>query len=310
MANRMSQRQRLQVFHSDRFQLPLPEGHRFPIRKYALLRERLERGPIRDRIETRVPEAATDQQLLTIHTEGYLQKLREGSLTELEQRRIGFPWSPAMVERSRRSTGATLAAARAALADGAGVHLAGGTHHAFADHGQGFCVFNDVAVSVRVLQAEKRIRSAVVIDLDVHQGNGTAAIFLQDFSVFTFSMHGEKNFPFKKCNGDLDIALPKGTTDETYLQLLKEALPQLPLAEVDLAFYLAGADCYAHDRLGTLKLTMDGLLRRDAMVFEACRQHGLPLAVAMAGGYSESLDDIVTIHHGTIETLVRVRDAA
>jgi len=293
---------KLQTFHSDSFPLPLPSGHRFPLAKYARLRERLQQGGLKDRLEFCLPDAVTEDQLLMVHTQEYLDKLQQGTLSPLEQRRIGFPWSPEMVERSRRSTGGTLAAARAALADGAGVHLAGGTHHAFADHGQGFCVFNDVAVAARALQAEQLIRSAVVIDLDVHQGNGTASIFSADPSVFTFSMHGEKNFPFSKCNGDLDVALPKGTPDSTYLEILAESLERLPLADVDVAFYLAGADCYEHDRLGTLKLTQAGLLQRDEMVFQACQRHRLPVTIIMAGGYADNLEDIVTIHCGTVET--------
>ncbi|MFN3152969.1 histone deacetylase [Bremerella sp.] len=302
----MARNENLQVFYSDEFPLPLPSGHRFPIDKYARLRERLQSSRFKDRLEFHQPRGITDDELLLVHTEEYLEKLKQGTLSPLEQRRIGFPWSPEMVERSRRSTGGTLAAARAALDHGAGVHLAGGTHHAFADHGQGFCVFNDVAVTVRVLQAERRIRSAVVIDLDVHQGNGTASIFSSDPSVFTFSMHGEKNFPFSKCNGDLDVALPRGTSDSTYLELLSESLAQMPLSSVDIAFYLAGADCYEHDRLGTLKLTQAGLLKRDEMVFLACQNQRLPVALAMAGGYADHLEDIVAIHCGTVETLVKI----
>ncbi|WDI44045.1 histone deacetylase family protein [Bremerella sp. P1] len=305
MTTLMDPTQTLKVFHSDSFPLPLPSGHRFPIDKYAMLRERLQSGGMKDRLEFCIPSAVTDDELLLVHTNEYLEKLQHGTLSSLEQRRIGFPWSPEMVERSRRSTGGTLGAARAALTEGAGAHLAGGTHHAFADHGQGFCVFNDVAVTVRVLQAEQRIRSAVVIDLDVHQGNGTASIFLADPSVFTFSMHGDKNFPFSKCNGDLDIALPKGTSDSTYLELLSEALARLPLSDVDIAFYLAGADCYEHDRLGTLKLTQAGLLQRDEMVFQACQTHHLPVALAMAGGYADNLEDIATIHCDTTEAMLK-----
>jgi acetoin utilization deacetylase AcuC-like enzyme len=213
-----------------------------------------------------------------------------------------------MVERSRRSTGATIGAARAALDNSVGVHLAGGTHHAFPDRGQGFCVFNDVAVAVRVLQTEGLIRRAVVIDLDVHQGNGTASIFANDPSVFTFSMHGERNFPFAKCDSDLDIGLPDETNDESYLTILRDAVQnQLPLANTDIVFYLAGADPYEHDRFGKLKLTKAGLAERDRLVFALCRRHQLPLTVIMAGGYAKSVEDEVEIKATTVATLLEIQ---
>jgi acetoin utilization deacetylase AcuC-like enzyme len=296
---------RLRVYYSDTFELPLPDGHRFPIEKYRLLRERLEKASFRNQLEFCLPNAATDDQLLLVHTADYLDKLNYGTLSRIEERRIGFPWSLRMVERSRHSTGATIGAARAALEDRAAVHLAGGTHHAFPDHGQGFCVFNDVAVAIRLLQAEKLIRRAVVIDLDVHQGNGTAAIFADDPAVFTFSMHGERNFPFTKCNGDLDIALPDGTADETYIDALRDALEcGLPLADADAVFYLAGADPYEHDRFGKLKLTKAGLAKRDQLVIESCNRHRLPLTVVMAGGYAKTVEDVAEINATTISTLL------
>ena len=216
-------------------------------------------------------------------------------------RRIGFPWSPAMVERSRRSAGATIAAARAALDDGAAVNLAGGTHHAFADRGEGYCVFNDVAVAARLLQHEGRCRRVAVVDCDVHQGNGTAAIFRDDPTVFTFSMHGAKNYPFRKETSDLDVELRDGTDDAAYLAALGGALPAvLARQQPELVFYLAGADPYEGDRLGRLRVSMAGLERRDALVFDACRAAGVPVAVAMSGGYAPDVDDIVAIHaeHG------------
>lgn len=295
----------IKTFYSDTFDLPLPDGHRFPLEKYRLLREHLQASELRDRLEFCLPEAATDEQLLRVHTAGYLNKLKRGSLSAVEQRRIGFPWSPEMVERSRRSTGATIAAARAALGGGAGIHLAGGTHHAFPDHGQGFCVFNDVAVAICDLQANGLIRRAVVVDLDVHQGNGTAAIFADDPDVFTFSMHGKRNFPFAKCNGDLDIALTDGTSDEPYLAALRDALSnRLPLVDADIVFYLAGADPFEHDRFGKLKLTKAGLAARDQLVFNACRDYSLPIAVVMAGGYAKALEDIVSINMGTAKRIL------
>ena len=295
----------IKIFYSDTFELPLPDGHRFPLEKYRLLREHLQASELRNRLEFCLPEPATDEQLLRVHTADYLSKLKQGSLSAVEQRRIGFPWSPEMVERSRRSTGATIGAARAALGDGAGIHLAGGTHHAFPDHGQGFCVFNDVAVAICDLQAEGLIRRAVVVDLDVHQGNGTAAIFTDNPDVFTFSMHGERNFPFAKCNGDLDIALPDGTSDEPYLAALRDAFSnRLPLGDADIVFYLAGADPFERDRFGKLALTKTGLGERDRLIAGACRDHAIPVAVVMAGGYAKSIEDIVSINAETIESML------
>ena len=273
--------------------------------KYARLREHLRGEFSPERLDFRVPEPADDRALCTAHDGDYVARVVSGELSELERRRIGFPWSPAMVERSRRSTGATLQGARTALNSGASVNLAGGTHHACASHGQGFCVFNDAAVTIRVLQHEKAIRRAVIIDLDVHQGNGSASIFQGDPSVFTFSMHGAGNYPFAKCDGDLDIALPDGTTDELYLEHLHDALHRrLPLPSADLVVYLAGADPYEHDRLGRLKLSQLGLQRRDQMVIDLCHQLGIPLVVAMAGGYCPRIEEIVQIHAATVTTLV------
>jgi len=299
----------MQVYYSDTFELPLPPGHRFPVAKYRLSRQRLLESEYRDRLELRLPDAATDEQLLLVHTSEYLDKLKRGKLSQVEERRIGLPWSPKMVERSRRSTGATIGAARAALQDGHAVHLAGGTHHAFADHGQGFCVFNDVAVAVRVLQAESLIRRAVIVDLDVHQGNGTAAIFAEDPAVFTFSMHGASNFPFAKQDGDLDIALADGTRDATYLEALEDTLDhRLPLADADIVFYLAGADPYEHDRYGKLMLTKSGLAQRDHLVFQACQLHRVPVTVVMAGGYAKLVDDVAEINFNTSCVMLGTRN--
>lgn len=293
------------AFYSDAFELPLPERHRFPMEKYRLLREHLQVSEFNTRLWFCSPEAASDEQLLRVHSASYLDKLSRGKLSKIEERRIGFPWSPKMVERSRRSTGATIGAAHAAIRDGAGVHLAGGTHHAFADHGQGFCVFNDVAVAIRELQTANLIRRAVVIDLDVHQGNGTADIFFDDPDIFTFSIHGQSNFPFEKRNGDLDIALPDGTTDDAYLSAIHGALERrLPLADVDIAFFLAGADPYEGDRFGKLNLTKEGLAQRDRLVYQSCENYRLPITVVMAGGYASNVMDIVEIHARTVETLV------
>jgi acetoin utilization deacetylase AcuC-like enzyme len=237
--------------------------------------------------------------------------VQNGELTEKELRRIGFPWSPQMVERSRRSSGATVAAARAALREGLGVNLAGGTHHAFADRGEGYCVFNDAAIAARAMQSEGLARRVVIIDCDVHQGNGTAKIFEHDPSVFTFSVHGAKNFPFHKETSDLDVALPDGADDATYLAALREALPiALDRAQADLAIYLAGADPYFDDAFGRMKLTKPGLLERDRFVLESCRVLGLPVAITMAGGYAKHVEDTADIHFQTVKLAAEMMHAS
>lgn len=299
----------MKLFFTDHFELPLPAGHRFPIAKYGQLRQFMAASPWASGCEFHVPDAATDQQLCLAHSADYLRRVASGQLTNPEVRRIGFPWSPAMVERSRRSVGATIAAGRAALADSVAANLAGGTHHANADAGEGFCVFNDVAVAARTLQHEARIRRAVVIDCDVHQGNGTASIFADDPSVFTFSIHGAKNFPLRKFPGDLDVALPDGTSDAAYLQALDEALDRIFVDHrFDLAFYLAGADPFEGDRLGRMQLTKEGLRERDRRVLTRCRHIGLSVAVVMAGGYAQRIEDIVDIHAATIRTAIEIAE--
>ena len=286
------------LYATDHFPLPLPPGHRFPLAKYARLRER---------IAARVPDllavapAATDGELGHAHDAAYVMATSAGTLGADAQRRIGFPWSPEMVERSRRSAGATLAACRTALATGCAVNLAGGTHHAHRDFGAGFCVFNDAAVAARAMQAEGRIRRAIVVDLDVHQGDGTASIFAGDASVFTFSIHGRDNFPFRKAASDLDIELADGTGDDAYLSALQTGLQRaLDRARPQLAIYLAGADPYAGDRLGRLALTKAGLAARDRAVLDALQVLGVPVAIAMAGGYADDVDDVVDIHVATV----------
>jgi len=308
------------AFHSDRFELPLPAGHSFPMHKYRLLREAV----ARDLPAVRVHEAppASDGELALVHSPHYVAAIADGLLTPAQQREIGFPWSQRMAERARRSVGATIAAARAALQEEqVAVNLAGGTHHAFADKGSGYCVFNDVAVAARLMQAEwhrdarhrlastaasvPRMLRIIVIDLDVHQGNGTAAIFRDDPSVYTLSLHGARNFPHRKEAGDLDIDLPDGCTDVPYLAALDSALAQAWAhhgnALPGLAFYLAGADPHEDDRLGRLKLTADGLARRDQRVFEALAERGIPVAVSMAGGYGRDLATTVAVQCRTIE---------
>jgi acetoin utilization deacetylase AcuC-like enzyme len=291
----------MRAFYSDHFVLPLPEGHKFPMAKYARLRERILAEGIVAAADLAEAPAASWDDLRRAHTDEYVQAVADGAVPRDIQRRIGFPWSPEMVERSRRSVGATLAAARVALAEGCAANLAGGTHHAFADRGEGFCVFNDVAVAIRALQHEGVVRRATIVDLDVHQGNGTAAIFRGDPSVFTFSMHGAQNFPFKKEVSDLDVALGDGTGDAEYLAALQAHLETaLNHHRPDIVFYLAGADPYEGDRLGRLKLTVEGLRQRDEHVLGQCRGKDMPVAISMSGGYAPDIDAIVTIHANTI----------
>jgi acetoin utilization deacetylase AcuC-like enzyme len=301
----------VKLFYTDEFELPLTSGHKFPLAKYRLLRERLIQQGLAGEHNLRVPHAATDVELLLAHTADYVARVRDGALTPAEQKRIGFPWSPQMVERSRRSTGATIEAASAALEDGIAANLAGGTHHAFADAGEGYCVFNDVAVAIRVLQQSQRIARAVVIDCDVHQGNGTAAIFTGDASVVTFSIHGAKNFPLRKVPSTLDVELADGIGDDEYLSALDDGLNRLFTTcdlNVDLAFYLAGADPYEHDRFGRLKLTKAGLVQRDRRVLTRLRASKLPVVIAMAGGYAANVADIAEIQAKTIEIALEVME--
>ncbi len=291
----------MRAFYSDHFVLPLPDGHRFPMSKYARLRARVLAEGIIGSDDVIEAPAATWDELRLAHAAGYVQAVAAGTLPAEMQRRIGFPWSPAMVERSRRSSGATIAAARTALTEGVAANLAGGTHHAFVDRGEGYCVFNDVAVAARVLQRDLRCQRLAVVDCDVHQGNGTAAIFRDDPSVFTFSMHGAKNYPFRKEVSDLDVELADAMGDDDYLALLARHLPDvLARHRPALVFYLAGADPYVGDRLGRLGLSIDGLRARDEYVFARCHEAGVPVAVAMSGGYAPEVDDIVQIHLNTI----------
>ena len=286
-----------ELWTSARYSFPLPEAHRFPIAKYERLREQVLNEGIVTPDAIREPERATRDALLLVHTVDYVDRFLTGALEPAELRRLGFPWSPALVERSIRSVGGTCEAASAAIEHGVAMNLAGGTHHAFPDHGEGFCVFNDVAIAIRLLQRAGRVRRAAIVDLDVHQGNGTNAIFAGDESVFTFSMHGGRNYPFHKVPGSLDVELPDGTGDEHFLILLAEHLPVvLARSQPDLVIYLAGADPHEGDALGRLGLTFDGLARRDAFVLELCREVGLPVAITIAGGYGRNLEDTIRIH--------------
>jgi acetoin utilization deacetylase AcuC-like enzyme len=297
----------MKAFYSDTFVLPLPEPHRFPMAKYRLLRERLVAEHVLAADDLQIPDPISWEDVRLVHDAAYVEAVESGSLSADAQRRIGFPWSPMMVERSRRSVGATLAAARHVLgcSDCIAANLAGGTHHAFRDRGEGYCVFNDVAVAASVLLRDGAIARAAVVDCDVHQGNGTAAIFRDQPAVFTFSLHGAKNFPFRKETSDLDVTFEDGAGDDEYLAALAEHLPRvLDGHRPDVVFYLAGADPYEGDRLGRLKVTIDGLRTRDRLVFDACRERGIPVAVAMSGGYCPDVDAIVTIHTNTIREAV------
>lgn len=298
----------MQVFYATQFVLPLPPGHRFPMGKYQLLRDRL--AAELPGLQLMQAEPASDGELALVHTPGYVQAISDGSVDPAILREIGFPWSAAMADRARRSVGATIAACRVAIRDGVSGNIAGGTHHASADRGGGFCVFNDAAVAARLMQAEHRRRGralqVAVIDLDVHQGNGTARIFRDDPTVFTLSMHGQKNFPFRKERSDLDVDLPDGCRDDEYLQALELALGELGhRTDPGLVIYLAGADPHEGDRLGRLKLTWDGLEARDRRVFDWAWQRGVPLAFAMAGGYGTRMEDTVQAQINTFGVAVQ-----
>ena len=292
----------MRLFPSDRYPLPLPEGHRFPAAKYSLLRRRLEaHAAAGAALEFVEPHAATDEELLRVHDRGYVGRVLSGTLTRDEQRRIGFPWSEPLVERSLRSTGAAIDAAAAAIEDGIAASLAGGTHHAGTSWGEGFCVFNDTAVATREMQARGVARRVLILDCDVHQGNGTAEIFAADPTVFTMSIHGARNFPLRKYPSSLDVPLDDGTDDEAYLAALAPAVVEsFDRGRPDLVFYIAGADPYEHDRLGRLRLTKQGLFDRDRLVLDAARAAGVPLAIVLGGGYSADLDAIVDIHAATM----------
>jgi acetoin utilization deacetylase AcuC-like enzyme len=301
------------AFHSDHFVLPLPPGHPFPMGRYHLLRERVRETLPGVRLQEAEP--ATDGELALAHEPAWITAVAEGTTSAAQQREIGFPWSERMVQRARRSVGATIQAARAALAgEGVAANLAGGTHHAYPHKGSGYCVFNDVAVAARLMQAERHRRPiaergrglrVIVIDLDVHQGNGTAAVFRDDPSVFTLSMHGARNFPFRKEASDLDVELPDGCTDQPYLAALDDALgaafERCAAHPPELAFYLAGADPHEDDRLGRLKLSAEGLAKRDQRVFAELARRRIPVALSMAGGYGRDITTTVLLQRRTVE---------
>ena len=294
----------MRAFAHDVYTYPLPEGHRFPLEKYRLVRESAERLP---GVQVHEADAAGWDDLLRTHSADWVARVRDGRLERREELALGLPWSDALVERARRATGATIAAARAALEDGIAANLGGGTHHAFARAGRGFCVFNDVVTALRVLRSEGRIRRVLVVDVDVHQGDGTHALLAGDAAAFTLSVNGFRNYPFRRVPGDLDVDLPDGTTDDPYLTALDEVLPvALRRARPELCFVLAGADPFVGDRLGRLALTKSGLAARDAHIRATLAGAGVPICVTLAGGYAQDIRDTVDINVSTLRAFTNV----
>ncbi|WP_425154626.1 histone deacetylase family protein [Candidatus Palauibacter sp.] len=301
----------MRVNYSPGYTVPLPDGHAFLMGKFAALREILERDGLISPADVVEPGEASWEELALVHTPAYLYKLRHGTLDRAEVRRLGLPWSPALVRRSRLAVRGTVNAAWMALEDGVAANLAGGTHHAFPDHGEGFCVLNDVGVAVRMLRRGGWIRRVLVVDLDVHQGNGTAAVFAADPDTFTFSMHGEGNYPFRETPSDLDMGLPDGTGNEEYEEALLRFFPEaLARLRPDLVFYLGGIDVLAGDRFGRLALTRAGLERRDRIVIGTIRGEGLPLALLLSGGYAATPELTAELHAVAHRTAREIESAA
>jgi len=291
----------MRIFYTDTFPIPLPETHSFPRNKYELLRRRIMENQIAQSVDLQIPRAATYAEIIRAHDPVYIHRLQNGELSAKEIRRVGLPWSPEIVRRARYSAGATIEACRAALEEGIAVNLGGGTHHAFSDHGQGYCWLNDSGIASRAIQAEGLAGNILIIDCDVHQGNGTAAIVQNDPTIFTFSIHGKNNFPYHKEKSDRDVELADGTEDAAYLNALENGLAaSMQNFKADLVIYLAGADPYHDDRFGRLALTKAGLAQRDRLVFRHLDQAGLPVAVTMAGGYAPNVQDTVDIHFQTV----------
>ncbi len=292
----------MRIFYTDTFPIPLPENHSFPKDKYYLLRERISERLCDKPIDLQIPEISSREAILRAHDPAYIRRLFEGDLSDKEIRRVGLPWSPQIVKRTLYSVGATIAACRAALPEGVAVNLGGGTHHAFNDRGQGFCWLNDSVIAARAMQAEGLADKILIVDCDVHQGDGTAAITRDDPSIFTFSIHGKNNFPYHKETSDLDIELENGTDDSVYLDALANGLAGCSRSfKADLVIYLAGADPYRKDRFGRLSLTKMGLAQRDRIVLKHLKENRLPVAITMAGGYAPDSQDVVDIHFRTIE---------
>jgi acetoin utilization deacetylase AcuC-like enzyme len=296
----------VQVFYTPRYYADIGQGHIFPIHKFELVRDKLlAEGTLRPE-EIIEPDQASLEDVLLVHTEDYVSRLCSGDLTPKEGRRLGLPWSESLVRRSFYAVGGTLAATAASLTEGYSSNLAGGTHHAFSDRGEGFCVLNDVAIAIRAMRARKLIRRAAIVDCDVHQGNGTATIFAGDANTFTFSMHGANNYPLFKAQSTLDVELPDGTSDAAYMETLASHLPHVFQSDPEIVFYLAGADPYRGDKLGRLALTIDGLRERDAYVLCECYERELPIVTVMSGGYGKDINDTIEIHCNTIRMVKEI----
>jgi acetoin utilization deacetylase AcuC-like enzyme len=296
----------MQVFYTPRYYADIGDSHIFPIRKFELVRDRLlAEGTLRPD-ELVEPSPARIEDVRLVHTEDYVSRLCSGTLTSKELRRLGLPWSESLVRRSFYASGGTIAAAQIALVEGYGSNLAGGTHHSFADRGEGFCVLNDVAIAIRALRARGLIRRAAIVDCDVHQGNGTATIFANDEETFTFSIHGANNYPLFKAESKLDVELPDGTRDEEYLECLTSHLPTVFATDPEIVFYLAGADPYAGDKLGRLALSIYGLRQRDVCVLRECYEREVPVVTVMSGGYGKDINDTIEIHCNTIRMVRQI----
>ena len=296
----------MQVFYSPRYYADIGQSHIFPIRKFELVRDKLLAEGTLHPEEIVEPNPAPLEDVLLVHTQDYVSRLCSGDLTPKEVRRLGLPWSESLVRRSFYAVGGTLAAAAASLTNGYSSNLAGGTHHSFSDRGEGFCVLNDVAIAIRAMRARKLIQRAAIVDCDVHQGNGTATIFAGDADTFTFSMHGANNYPLFKAHSTLDVELPDGTSDATYVETLASHLPHVFQSDPDIVFYLAGADPYRGDKLGRLALSIDGLRQRDAYVLRECYEREIPIVTVMSGGYGKDINDTIEIHCNTIRMVKQI----
>ena len=296
----------MRVFYTSNYYADIGDIHIFPIRKFELVRDQLLREGTLQASDLIEPTPADLNDVLLVHSTDYVTRLCNGTLTDKEIRRLGLPWSESLVRRSFYAVGGTIAAALHSLEEGYSSNLAGGTHHAYPDHGAGFCVLNDVAIAIRTLRSRGLIQRAAIIDCDVHQGDGTAVIFREDNHTFTFSMHGANNYPLFKAKSRLDIELPNGTTDNEYVRTLHQNLPIIFQHEPDMVFYLAGADPYEDDKLGKLSLTIEGLRKRDAIVLRECFEREIPVTTVMSGGYGKQISDTVEIHCNTIRMVKEV----